>query len=50
VDLGFGDEWPSGEEVEVATFVGLGGVPGEDGPVATTVVWFGLSPRGTATG
>jgi hypothetical protein len=39
-----------GEEVEVATFVCLGRVPGEDGPVAATVGWLGLSPCGAATG
>jgi hypothetical protein len=50
VDLGFGDGWSSGEKVEVATFVGLGCVPGEDGSVSAPVMWLGRSPRGAATG
>jgi len=50
VDLGFRDGWSLGEEIEVATFIGLGYVPGEYRPVAATVRSWGWSPRGAATG
>jgi hypothetical protein len=50
VDLRFWYGRSIREEIEVATFAGLGRVPGEDGPVAATVGWLRLSPSGAATG
>ena len=50
MNLGLRDGWSLGEEVEVATFVCLGCVPGEYRPVATTVRSRRRAPRGAATG
>jgi hypothetical protein len=50
VDLGFGDGWSLDQEIEVATFIGLGYVPCEYRPVTATVRFRGWSPRGAATG
>ena len=48
VDLGLRDGRASGEEVEVAAFVGLGRVPDEDRPVPAPVIRSRRLPRGAA--
>jgi hypothetical protein len=49
VDLGLGDGRSLGEEVEVASFIGLSRVPGEHRPVAAPIVWLRWLPHSAAT-